>query len=307
MQWTVQQIPDQCGRVAVVTGSNGGIGLVTASALAGAGAHVVMACRNAVKADAAVARIRTEHPAASVEVVGCDLASQAATRAAAEQIRASHRHIDLIIANAGVMAMPHRVTEDGWELQLATNHLGHFTFVGLLIDRLLDVPGSRIVSVTSNAHKFGRIRFEDLQSERKYRRWRAYGQSKLANLLFASELARRLLAARAPTIAGAAHPGYAATDIQATATRAAGRRLTARVTALADRVVGQSPAMGALPSLYAATSPHMVSGMLIGPDGLFELWGHPQAVVPGKRAQDTEVARRLWQVSEELTGVTFPV
>jgi NAD(P)-dependent dehydrogenase (short-subunit alcohol dehydrogenase family) len=307
VQWTVDQIPDQSGRVAVVTGANGGIGLCTASALAGAGAHVVMACRNLEKAGAAVTSIRAKHPAASVEVVACDLSSQAATRAAAEQVRADHRRIDLVIANAGVMAMPHRVTEDGWELQLATNHLGHFTFVGLLLDRLLDVPGSRVVSVTSNAHKFGRIRFEDLHSQRKYRRWRAYGQSKLANMLFASELARRLLAARAPTIAGAAHPGYAATEIQATATRASGRRLTARVTGLADRAFGQSPAMGALPSLYAATSPHMISGMLIGPSGLFELWGHPQAVVPGKRAQDVDVARRLWQVSEELTGVTFPV
>lgn len=307
MPWTTSDIPDQHDRVAVVTGSNGGLGLEVALALAGKGAHVVMACRDEAKAKVAADRIRSVHATASLEIVRCDLSSQAATRAAVDDIRGSHDRIDLLIANAGVMAIPRRITDDGWEMQFATNHLGHWTLVGLLLDRMLDVAGSRVIAVTSEVHKIGRIDFDDLHGARRYQRWLAYAQSKLANALFAAELARRLLAAGRATIAGAAHPGYAATDLQLVGSRMAGRKLSERVIGLGNRLLGQSPAMGALPILYAATSPSMVSGMLIGPGGPFEMRGHPEVVVPSKRAQDPALARRLWQHSEELTGVTFPV
>jgi len=254
-----------------------------------------------------MARIRFEAPGSALEVVACDLSSQRSTRDAVAEIRAAHERIDLVIANAGVMAMPEARTEDGWELQLATNHLGHFTLVGLLLDRMLTVPGSRVVSITSNAHKFGRIRFEDLQAERRYGPWRAYAQSKLANLLFARELSRRLLAASAETIAGAAHPGYAATELQGASAAHAKRHIVRRVYGWGERLVSQPAAAGALPTLYAATSPHMVGGMLIGPADFFEMRGAPQVVVPAARAQDDGTARRLWRVSAELTGVTYPV
>jgi NAD(P)-dependent dehydrogenase (short-subunit alcohol dehydrogenase family) len=307
MTWTRDDIPDQRGRVAVVTGANGGLGLETALGLAGAGAHVVMVCRNPAKTDAALARIRAEHPDASLEVVACDLSSQRSVRASTEEIRGRHERVDLLIANAGVMAIPRRITDDGWEMQLATNHLGHWTFTALLIDRMLPVDGSRVVVVTSEFHKAGRIDFDDLHGDRRYSRWKAYAQSKLANLLFASELSRRLLAGRHPTIAGAAHPGYSATDLQAVGPKMGGHKLTERVIDLGNRLIAQSSAMGALPTLYAATAPNMVSGMLIGPDGLFDMRGHPEVVVPSKRAQDPVLAKRLWAVSEELTGVSFPI
>ena len=307
MRWTVADIPDQHGRIAVVTGANGGLGLETALALAQAGAHVVMASRNVAKAEAAADRIRRASPDASLELVTCDLSSQASTKAAAAQIRDRHERIDVLIANAGVMAIPRRITDDGWEMQLATNHLGHWTFAALLIDRMLDVEGSRVVTVTSEVHKAGRIDFDDLHGERRYNRWRAYAQSKLANLLFATELCRRLLAGRHATISGAAHPGYAATDLQVLGPRMSGRRLGVLVAQVGNRLVGQSAAMGALPTLYAATAPHMVSGMLIGPDGLFDMRGHPDVVMPSRSARDPVLARRLWDVSEELTGVSFPL
>ena len=307
MTWTVADMPHQGGRTAIVTGGNGGLGLETALALAGAGAHVVMASRNRAKSEAAVERIRAVHPGASLEIVPCDLSSQRSTKAAAAEIRDRHQRIDLLIANAGVMAIPRRITDDGWEMQLATNHLGHWTLAALLLDRMLDVAGSRVISVTSEFHKAGRIDFDDLHGERRYNRWRAYGQSKLANVLFANELSRRLLAGRHETIAGAAHPGYAATELQSVAPKMGGHKLTAWVINLGNRLVAQTAAMGALPTLYAATAPGMVSGMLIGPDGMFDMRGYPEVVVPSKRAQDPTVARRLWRVSEELTGVSFPL
>ncbi len=307
MPWNASDIPDQQGRVAVVTGANGGLGFEVALALAGNGAHVVMACRDEAKALAAAGRIRAAHPGASLELVRCDLSSQRATRAAVDEVRGAHDRVDLVVANAGVMAIPRRITDDGWEMQLATNHLGHWTLVGLLIDRMLEVDGSRVISVTSEFHKVGRIRFDDLHGARSYQRWLAYAQSKLANALFAAELSRRLLAAGCATIAGAAHPGYASTDLQLVGARMTGRRLSAGVMGLGNRLLGQSAAMGALPILYAATSPNMVSGMLIGPGGAFEMRGHPEVVVPSKRAQDPVLARRLWERSEELTGVSFPI
>ena len=300
-------MPDQSGRIALVTGGNGGLGYETSKALAAAGAHVVMACRNLAKAETAAARIREARPDASLEVVACDLSSQASATKAAEEIRSRHERIDLFIANAGVMATPRRITGDGWELQLATNHLGHWTLAGRLLDRLLDVPGSRVVTVTSFLHKIGRIDFDDLHGKRLYNRWLAYGQSKLANLLFAHELSRRLLAAGQPTLSAAAHPGYSATELQIAGPSLGGKRVLPGLMGLGNRLLAQRAAMGALPTLYAATAPKVVSGTLIGPDGPFEMRGYPEVVAPSRRAQDPRLAARLWDVSEQLTGVRFPV
>jgi NAD(P)-dependent dehydrogenase (short-subunit alcohol dehydrogenase family) len=307
MTWTVADIPDQSGRVAVVTGANSGLGLETATALSGAGAHVVLACRNEEKAATAADHIRGAHPDASVEVVRCDLSSQASVAKAAEGINAAHDRLDLLIDNAGVMAIPRRVTDDGWEMQLATNHLGHFALTAHLLDRLLATDDSRVVVVTSFVHHVGKIRFEDLQSERKYNKWSAYSQSKLANMLFTLELQRRLARADSGTIALASHPGYAATELQATGPRMSGSRIMEQGSILFNRLFAQSAAGGALPSLYAATAPDLAGGELIGPGGFMQQRGAPKAVSPSKRASDPDLARRLWEVSEDLTGVKYPV
>ncbi len=307
MTWTVADIPDQNGRVAVVTGSNSGLGLETADALAGAGAHVVLACRNEEKAATAADHIRGTHPDASVEVVRCDLSSQASVAEAAKAINAAHDRLDLLIDNAGVMAIPRRVTDDGWEMQFATNHLGHFALTAHLLERLLATEGSRVVVVTSFVHHVGKIRFEDLQGERKYNKWSAYSQSKLANMLFTLELQRRLARADSGTIALASHPGYAATELQATGPRMSGSRFMEQGSILFNRVFAQSAAGGALPSLYAATSPEVAGGELIGPGGFMQQRGSPKPVSPSKRASDPDLALRLWEVSEQLTGVKYPV
>jgi NAD(P)-dependent dehydrogenase (short-subunit alcohol dehydrogenase family) len=307
MPWTLADLPELNGRVTVVTGGNGGIGLEAAEALAGAGAHVVLACRNLGKADAAAARIRGRHQAASLEIVELDLASQASTRAAADRLLATHHRLDLLILNAGVMAIPRKVTEDGWEMQLATNHLGHFSFAGLLADRLLTTERPRVVTITSLMHKPGRIDFDDLHGERRYSAWGAYCQSKLANLLFARELHRRLSAAGSAAMSVAAHPGYTATDLQAVGPRERGSRLMEQFTDLGNRLIGQSPAMGALPTLYAACAAGLSGGELVGPGRLFESRGHPKVVRPAKKGLDEAVGRRLWHVSEQLTGVVWPV
>lgn len=307
MAWSTSDIPDQSGRTIVVTGANSGIGLEAALALAGAGAHVVMACRNEAKAADAVERIRAAHPSASLEVVLLDLSSQASVKDAASAIGARHERLDVLIDNAGVMAIPRRVTDDGWEMQLATNHLGHFSLTGLLLDRLLATDGSRVVVVTSYVHHGGRIRFDDLHGERTYRRWRAYAQSKLANALFAFELQRRLARADAPTITVAAHPGYAATELQGVGPRMSGSKLMEVGSSVANRLFAQSAAAGALPTVYAATDPRIAGGELVGPSGFRQQRGAPTLVAPSKRASDVELAERLWAVSEELTGVTYPL
>lgn len=305
--WERADIPDQNGRVALVTGANSGIGLEAALGLAGAGAKVVLACRNEEKASVAVDHIRAEVADADLDVVPLDLSVQASVREAAEAIRKEHPRLDLLVANAGVMAIPRRVTPDGWEMQLATNHLGHYALVGLLLDTMLDVDGSRVVVVTSGTHRGGRINFDDLQSERRYRKWMAYGQSKLANLLFAQELQRRLAAAAKPTICTAAHPGYASTHLAAVGPEMSGNTLMVRVMEISNRVIGQSAAAGALPTLYAATAPWLKGGELIGPKGPFHLRGNPAAETPAKKALDEAVAAQLWTVSQELTGVEYPV
>jgi NAD(P)-dependent dehydrogenase (short-subunit alcohol dehydrogenase family) len=301
-KWTTADIPDQTGRVAVITGSNTGLGFETAAALAAKGARVVMAVRNLDKGKEAAAQIQQRSPGADVALQELDLSSLASTRAAAEQLRADHDRIDLLINNAGVMYTPKQTTKDGFEMQFGTNHLGHFAFTGLLLDRLLPVAGSRVVTVSSVGHRIlADIHFDDLQWERSYNRVAAYGQAKLSNLLFTYELQRRL-AAHGTTIAAAAHPGFSDTELM--------RHLPGPVESvfrIAAPLVTQNAAGGALPSLRAATDPAVKGGQYFGPSGFAQSQGAPVIVGSSKKSHDTERQRKLWAVSEELTGVTFPV
>jgi NAD(P)-dependent dehydrogenase (short-subunit alcohol dehydrogenase family) len=297
--WDVKDILDQSGRTAVVTGANSGLGLVTARELARAGASVVMACRNLDKGHVAVDELRAAVPGAQVQLEELDLASLASVRGFAERFTATHDDLDLLINNAGVMATPRRRTADGFELQFGTNHLGHFALTTALLEKMEGREDARVVTLSSTMHKMGRINFDNLNGDRHYFRWNAYGQSKLANLLFALELDRRLRAEGSTVKSLAAHPGYAATNLQS-----AGPPLVDRLVMVAgNALVAQSDEMGALPILYAATQPGLEGGTYIGPDSFREQRGHPTIVQPNGRARDPETARRLWEVSERLTAV----
>ena len=301
-KWTASDIPDQTGRVAVVTGANTGLGYETAAALADHGAHVVLAVRNLDKGKDAAARITAQSPGAEVGLQELDLTSLDSIRAAAEQLRSDHDRIDLLINNAGVRYTPKSTTKDGFEIQFGTNHLGHFAFTGLLLDRLLPVAGSRVVTVSSIGHRIrADIHFDDLQWEHGYSRVGAYGQAKLANLLFTYELQRRL-APRGTTIATAAHPGGSNTELM--------RNLPAglaRVYPLVGSFIAQDAAAGALPTLRAATDPAVLGGQYYGPDGFAQTRGYPTLVASSRKSHDVDRQRRLWAVSEELTGVVYPV
>jgi NAD(P)-dependent dehydrogenase (short-subunit alcohol dehydrogenase family) len=296
-RWTTDDVPGQQDRLAVVTGANTGLGFETAQALAARGATVVLAVRNVEKGKQAAARIAAAAPGATVTVQELDLSSLDSVRAAAAELRAGHPRIDLLICNAGVMYPPKQTTTDGFELQFGTNHLGHFALTGLLLEQMLPVPGSRVVTVSSVGHRMqARINFDDLQWERSYSRVRAYGQSKLANLMFTYELQRRLSGA-GTTIAVAAHPGFAATELMRHTPAAA----------VVTPLFSQDAAMGALPVLRAATDPGVLGGQYYGPGGFLGLRGYPKLAASSRRSHDEAVQRRLWAVSEELTGVTFPV
>ena len=297
-------VPDQRGRVALVTGANGGLGFEVAKRLAQAGARVVMACRNTDKATGALAAIEQAAPHAELSLLALDLASQASVREAASRAVSELDHIDVLVNNAGVMAVPHELTEDGWERQIATNHFGHFTLTALLWPLLAASSSPRVVSVSSGFHMMGVMRFDDLDGERFYNPWVAYAQSKLADLLFIAELQGRLADSGSPAMALAAHPGYAATDLQ-TGGRGITGGLRKAVMDVANGIVAQSPAMGALPTLHAAASPHVVPGGYYGPGGLGGMHGFPVPAPRSSRALDAEAARRLWEVSEERTGVQF--
>lgn len=304
MTWTEKDVPDESGRVAIVTGSNTGLGYDTARVLAARGARVVMAVRDTAKGDAAAARIRELSKGAEVTVHELDLGSLASVRAAAAELAAAHPRIDLLINNAGVMYPPKQNTADGFELQFGTNHLGHFALTGLLLKNLLGVDGSRVVAVASIAHNIrAKIDFADLQWEtRRYDRVASYGQSKLANLMFTYDLQRRLAAAKAKTLAVAAHPGVAATEL---VRHVPGAGLPG-VSWLSGRLLNTSE-LGALPTLRAATDPAVRGGQYYGPDGFRELRGYPKLVTSNAQSHDTAAQERLWTVSEELTGVTYPV
>jgi len=295
--WTTADIPDQTGRTAVITGANTGIGFETAKALAAKGAHVVLGVRNADKGRQAATQI-----AGDVAVQELDLTSLESIRAAADALKSRYERIDLLINNAGVMTTPKGTTADGFELQFGTNHLGHFALTGRLLEAMLDVPGSRVVTVSSNGHKMGgAIHWDDLQWERSYSRMGAYTQSKLANLLFTYELQRRL-APRGKTVAVAAHPGTSTTELA--------RNLPRSVQGAFQTVAplfAQSPAGGALPTLRAATDPGALGGQYYGPDGIAQQKGSPVVVASSPQSYDLDLQRRLWKVSEELTSVAYPV
>ena len=301
-KWTTADIPDQSGRVVVVTGANTGLGYHTAAALAVHGARVVLAVRSLDKGNAALSRIVAAKADVDVTLTQLDLSSLASVRRAADELRSTYPRIDLLINNAGVMWTPKELTADGFELQFGTNHLGHFALTGLLLEHMVTVPGSRVVTVSSLGHRMrAAIHFDDLQWEHNYSRIGAYGQSKLANLLFTYELQRLLSAGKAPTIAVAAHPGGSATELARNVPR-----ILRPLNALAP-LLFQSAEAGALPTLRAATDPTVEGGQYYGPDGLGEQRGHPKLVQSSAQSHDADLQRRLWSVSEELTGVKFPV
>ena len=286
--WTVADIADQHGRMVVVTGANSGIGLITARELARAGARVVLACRDLTRGEQAADLIRDAASGADVEVAELDLADLSSVRQFAGAFADRHDGFDVLINNAGVMALPRCETADGFEMHIGTNHLGHFALTGLLLERLLARPDARVVTVSSSAHRMGKIDLDDLHGVKHYWRWSAYAQSKLANLLFAS------------------HPGYAATNLQSAGPRMEGSGLKERGWGILNRIVAQSDEMGALPTLYAATVDDLEGGSYVGPDRFFEQRGHPTLVDSTGRSKDPEVARLLWELSEELTGVRYP-
>jgi NAD(P)-dependent dehydrogenase (short-subunit alcohol dehydrogenase family) len=305
--WSVDDIGDLTGKIALVTGANSGIGFQTARQLAIHGAHVVLACRNAGKAGLAVEALERELDRSSLEVLPLDLSDQYSVRHAAAAFLSRHAHLDLLINNAGVMGTPYRQTADGFELQMATNHLGHFALTGLLFDRLVTTPRSRVVTVSSLLHRGGQIPFDDVAGNRVRNTWLNYGTSKLANLLFTAELSQRLAAAGETTIALAAHPGWTRSNLAGTGAAVGEGKLRARVGSAFGHRVGQSAAVGSLPTLYAATVPGLANGSYVGPGHLFELFGPPVLVQPNKRARNLEDAAHLWAISEELTDVHYSV
>jgi NAD(P)-dependent dehydrogenase (short-subunit alcohol dehydrogenase family) len=306
MAWTAAKIPDQSGAVAVVTGANGGLGLEVARELARRGGHVVMAARDQAKAEAAVASIRDQVPGASLELQPLDLASQASVREAAKRILAGHGRTDILVNNAGLMGIPERRTEDGFEMQLAVNHLGHFSLTALLLPALLASPAARVVSVTSTGRHAGRpLDPANPHLAGDYEPWRAYGQSKLANAHFALELDRRFRAAGAPARSIVVHPGFANTDLQARSVRETGGGRSQRFFHAAVRRYGMTPAQGALPLLRAATDPEAVGGALYTPRWVN--WGPPVRRPLLRRTRNRDAMTTLWQVSERETGITFDV
>jgi NAD(P)-dependent dehydrogenase (short-subunit alcohol dehydrogenase family) len=300
-KWTAEQIPDQSGRTAVVTGANSGLGLVTARELARAGAQVVLTARDESKGQSAREAILADVPDAQLEPRVLDLSDLASVREFAAGVRRDHRAVDLLINNAGVMMPPRSETADGFELQFGTNHLGHFALTGLLLDTIALGSKPRVVIVSSLEHRPGKLDFDDLQSERSYSPRGAYQQSKFANAVFGLELDVRLRAAASPVISVLAHPGYSDTNLQTTGPTGAMKAFLQ----LGNRIFAQGADQGALPQLYAATAPDVAGGQFFGPDGFQQLRGSPKRVRPVDRAEDEETGRRLWQISQELTGVSY--
>ena len=301
-KWTAADIPDLSDRTIVVTGANSGLGLATARELARHGARVVLACRNEERGRAALAEVQALAPDGAATFSQLDLGDLASVRAFAERFREEHDGLDVLVNNAGIMAVPRAMTADGFESQLGTNHLGPFALTGLLLPSLLDRPQARVVTVSSVAHRVGRISFDNLNGDRHYQRWLAYGQSKLANLVFTFELQRRAAAAGLDLRAIAVHPGYASTNLQLAGKTSLVDRIYAPI---GNLVVAQSADQGAWPSLYAATMPDVPGGSFIGPDGIGEVRGHPHYVQARGAAHNPETGRRLWERSEELTGVHY--
>ncbi|HEV7657299.1 MAG TPA: oxidoreductase [Mycobacteriales bacterium] len=304
MPWTAADIPDLTGRTAVVTGANSGIGFRAAVELARHGAAVTLAARDPGRGADALRRLLADVPAAEVTLAKLDLADLASVRTFAETYHPDG--LDLLVNNAGVMAPPLRRTADGFESQFGTNHLGHFALTGLLLPRLLARPGARVVTVTSTLHTLGRMSFDDLDAQGRYRKWPAYARSKLANLLFTFELQRRADDAGVDLRSVAAHPGYTATNLQTAGPKLAGSKISEYGAMLMTKLIGQPDTQGALPTLRAATDPAARGGEVFGPSGFQQLHGAPIQVPVSKRARDRADAERLWAVSEEKTGVRYP-
>ncbi|MEQ8859034.1 MAG: oxidoreductase [Pseudomonadales bacterium] len=308
MAWTNQDLPAQTGRVVAITGGNSGIGFEAAKALVNRGARVLLACRNEASAGEACAKLAEDDPSGTAEFVHLDLASLASVRACAEELkRRCGGRLDVLINNAGVMAIPRRETEDGFETQFGVNHLGHFALTALIYPLLLQAAGARVVTVASLAHNFGFINFQNLHGRFFYEPWLAYGQTKLANLLFAYEFDRRLRAADRDIASVACHPGIAATNLGYAGPRMLGSAFGETLVQLYTSVVAQSAEAGALPTLYAGFAPEASGGDYIGPDGLGEMRGSPRKVSSSLLSRSQAMARQLWQVSEEAVGVTFAV
>lgn len=304
-RWTQNDIPDQSGKLVIVTGGNSGIGYEAGFALAGRNAQVILAVRDVKKGEEAAQKIRQVHPQAQVTVMPLDLSDLKSAHSFTQTFLATHEHLNILINNAGVMALPARKTVDGFEMQFGTNHLGHFALTGLLLPALKATPNARVVTVSSNLHNSGDIHFDDLQWEKSYDRWGAYSQSKLANLLFAYEFQRRLVAAGVDVKSVGCHPGYAATNLQAAGPRMDGSVVSLWMMNLANMFVAQSQTMGALPTLFAAVAPQANGGDYIGPTGRGGMRGYPEKVRSNDKSYDEGMAKRLWSVSEELTGVAY--
>lgn len=305
--WSAHDVPDLSSRTVVITGGNSGIGYEAALVLAARHANVVIACRSLDRARTAASAIANAHPGAAVKVMELDLANLASVQAFADAFHKQHQRLDVLCNNAGVMALPYRRTADSFEMQFGTNHLGHFALTGLLMDLLIGTANSRVVTVSSSAHHIGWIRFDDLHGEHRYRKWLAYGQSKLANLLFAFELQRKFDRTGAKHISIGCTPGYAATNLQSAGPRMAGSAALESMWAWSNRLFAVSAAKGALPTLYAAVAPNLRGGEYIGPKLVGTGRGHPAEVRCNARARDAQTAARLWEVSEQLTGVRYPI
>ena len=310
-KWTAKDIPDLSGKTAIVTGANSGTGFEAAKELAKKGAHVIMGCRNVKKGEDAKSKIQKEIPEARLEIIPLDLSDLSSVRAFAQTYRNSYKTLDILCNNAGIMIVPKRIeTVDGFELQLGTNHFGHFALTGLLMDLIINAKG-RVITMSSVVHTGGTMEFDNLNWEREgsYSPQSAYGRSKLANLLFTYELHRRLVQNENSVKALAAHPGYSRTNLQSTGANTGQKTLRGRLMRLLfiilNPIVAQSAAMGALPMLYAAVSPDAQSGKYYGPSGRGGMRGYPKRVESSDLSHDESIAKKLWEVSEELTGVSF--
>jgi protochlorophyllide reductase len=305
--WSLDDMGDQTGKVVLITGANSGIGFEVARAFADRGAHVVMACRDLEKAQRAADKMENDLEHSSLELLALDLSDLVSVHRAAEQFLSEHARLDLLINNAGVMGTPYRQTADGFELQMATNHFGHFALTGLLLNRLVTSHHSRVVTVSSLMHRYGHLDFDDVAGLRVRNTWQHYGASKLSNLLFTAELSRRLEESAEETIAVAAHPGWTRSNLLATGASLGHGRARAKAARTFGSHFGQSAAAGALPTLYAATAADVTSGQFIGPSHAFGLFGPPTVASSSRQARNRSDATRLWETSEDLTGVHYPL
>jgi len=304
-KWTQQDIPDMTGKIVIITGANSGLGLESTKALAAKGATVVMACRNLSKAEEAKAEVLAANPSARLDVMALDNASLASVRAFADAFKARYDRLDILLNNAGVMAIPRALTEDGFEMQLGVNHLAHFALTGLLLDTITATPKARVHSTSSSAAFSGAINLDDLMGEKSYGRWTAYGQSKLANAAFATELNRRLQAAGFHTIANSSHPGLVMTNLQTNSLAESGAPLGERILyGLAGPIITQDVSMGVLPQLYGSTASEAKGGVFYGPKN-FRVRGYPAEQKCNDALKDANLLKRFWEASEALTGVRY--